>query len=296
MLSASQLALRRNGIGSSDIAAVVGADPNREAIVVWLEKRGLLEREESPEMETGNDFEGSIADAYARRTGSALRTCGTFVHPRIPYAMATPDRLVVNGNVPMVEVKNVGLWARHEWDEGAPLRFELQIQWQMLVCGFTRADLVALICGTDLRIYRIERDDELLAGMLDMAEEFWGYVVSKTAPPSSGAGAYRAAKARWRQSNGLLLPATSEAERLRDELARLTAEAKRVEDEAAAAEARLMALIGEADGIEGVATWRSDKTGKVSWKAVAEEAGASQALIARHTGTPSRRLLMKGTK
>jgi len=43
-----------------------------------------------------------------------------------------------------------------------------------------------LICGQDLQIHRIERDEGMIAKLVELERAFWHYVETDTAPPADG--------------------------------------------------------------------------------------------------------------
>ena len=49
MLTPEQLERRRSSIGASDVAAILGLDPYRTGLDIWLQKRGLAEVQDQTE-------------------------------------------------------------------------------------------------------------------------------------------------------------------------------------------------------------------------------------------------------
>lgn len=299
MLTEEQRALRRTGIGSSDIAALADLDPRRGPVDVWLDKLGLLEpSEETTAQWCGDRLEEPIAQMYAERVGGAVSLHKPMVasrHRSIAIALATPDRFACKGPAPLVEIKDVGAHMLHGWDETPPTDKVLQVQWQLEVCDLDRAHLAALLGGTDFRIYAIERDRTLAADLLAIAEWFWReHVLAKRPPEGDGFTARRVARARWPKGGGGMLQATPEAERIRDQIRRCDRAEAKIAQKRATLEAQAMQMIGDADGIEKCFTWRASSKGPPRWKEIAEAAGATAELIDQHRGTPGRRFLLKG--
>lgn len=275
MLTPEQLELRRSGIGSSDIAAVCGLDPHRQPIDVYLDKLGLAERQESTALWLGDRLEESIARLYEERTGTALVFPSvTARHQEHPFVLATPDRYWEDGGG-ITEIKNVGGWMAPLWGDaphGAPVDKVLQVQWQLEVCDVDQGHIAALIGGTDFRIYEVERDRELAADLLELARIFWEeHVLARKPPPCDGAAQRRLAQRRWPLSMGDVLPASEEAERLRDRILRVKRMEARVADLRARLEAQAMDMVGDAAGITGCFTWTAPKADG-PWKAAARAA------------------------
>ena len=52
--------------------------------------------------------------------------------------------------------------------------------------GKRAADVAVLLCGQQLGVHRIERDDALIARLIPLEATFWQYVTSDTPPPADG--------------------------------------------------------------------------------------------------------------
>jgi putative phage-type endonuclease len=304
-LTQEQQDIRRTGIGASEIAAVAGCSRWRTPISVYEAKVGAAPERDSAPMRWGNRLEAVIADAYAEERGVTLASPGTLRHPEHEYVLATPDRIALDADgrwARVVEIKTAGFRSSEDWGpEGTsdvPEDYLCQVQWQMLVTGLPVADLVVLIAGQDYRVYTIQRDDELIALLLQAAQQFWErHVVPGIPPPADGSPSYSEhLSRRFATDDGTMLPATDEAR----DLVRRYVDAK---DEADAAEERaellrqqVQALVGEASGIEGLCAWRSVKPRAVTdWQQIAAALGATPEVIAQHTrpGKSYRRFTLK---
>ncbi|MDA8263324.1 MAG: YqaJ viral recombinase family protein [Actinomycetota bacterium] len=178
------LAIRRTGIGSSDIAGVLGLSPWASPYTVWADKRGLVPPVEQTEaMEVGTELEEPIARLFQRRHGRPVRRVRAILrHPDYPFALANLDR-VTDGGRSVVEIKATG----QRWD-GVPDHYMVQVQWQLGVTGLRRGYLVPLM-GTRLAPVTIERDDDLIHDMLTAATEFWRMVEGGIEPgPTASEG------------------------------------------------------------------------------------------------------------
>ena len=63
-------------------------------------------------------------------------------------------------------------------DRGASPR----LMHQLAVTGKRAADVAVLLGGQDLQVHRIERDDALISQLVQLEQQFWGYVVRDEAP------------------------------------------------------------------------------------------------------------------
>src|SRR6266849_2028048 len=84
-------------VGGSEIAALVGLDPNRDAFSVYAEKLGLVEpAPPTPRMRMGKKLERIIAEVYAEETGQCIAWCDrTMQHVDRSWQVFTIDAFVL---------------------------------------------------------------------------------------------------------------------------------------------------------------------------------------------------------
>ncbi|MCY1245074.1 hypothetical protein D9M72_581900 [compost metagenome] len=68
------------------------------------------------------------------------------------------------------------------WGEGPPAYVRIQMLHRLAVTGAQAIDVVALICGQDLQIHRVERDEVEISRLIDAEREFWHCVQTDCAP------------------------------------------------------------------------------------------------------------------
>lgn len=191
------LDLRKGGIGSSDAAAAVGLNPYQSQLELWMVKTGrdALLKPIDPQDDTqavywGTLLEPIVASAYSKRTGHRVRKVNAVLqhpHPDYPWMLANIDREVVGvPDVSILECKTAGLNGARNWRDGVPQYVQLQVQHQLAVTGKAAADVAVLICGQALEVYRIARDEVLIARLIALEAQFWEYVVNDVAPPADG--------------------------------------------------------------------------------------------------------------
>ena len=191
------LAVRKQGIGSSDAAAAVGLNPYRSQLELWLEKTGRdgnlpkidPQDEESPAY-WGNLLEPIVAAHYTKRTGNRVRRINAVLQhpdPERAWMLANIDREVTGASdVQILECKTAGINGSRLWKEGVPEYVQLQVQHQLAVTGKAAADVAVLLGGQHLEIHRIERDEALIVRLVQLEQQFWDYVVTDTPPPAAG--------------------------------------------------------------------------------------------------------------
>jgi putative phage-type endonuclease len=189
------LAVRKHGIGSSDAGAAVGLNPYMSQLELWMIKTGrdadlpkIDPTDDSTAAFFGTMFEPLVASLYTRRTGNKVRRINSVLqHPEIPWMLANIDREIIGvDDVQILECKTAGEFGSRLWRDGVPEYVQLQVQHQLSVTGRMAADVCCLICGQEIRIYRIDRDDALIARLIELERKFWRYVETDTAPPADG--------------------------------------------------------------------------------------------------------------
>ncbi len=191
------LAVRKQGIGSSDAAAAVGLNPYKSQLELWLEKTGrdgTLPKTDPQDEECpaywGNLLEPIVAAHYTKRTGNRVRRINAVLQhpdPDKAWMLANIDREVIGtGEVQILECKTAGINGARLWKEGVPEYVQLQVQHQLAVTGKAAADVAVLLGGQHLEIHRIERDEALIVRLVQLEKQFWDYVETDTPPPADG--------------------------------------------------------------------------------------------------------------
>ncbi|MEI7706474.1 MAG: YqaJ viral recombinase family protein [Deltaproteobacteria bacterium] len=309
-LSALRQEMGRNGLGGSEVAAAIGLHPYKSPVQLAAEKLGLVEPFAGNDAtDLGIAMEPVIVGLYTKRERIPdfdITSTEPVPHPTAPHIFATPDRMRLVGPkkwIP-VEIKTANARVAHRWGptetDEVPEEYLIQVQVQMACTQASRADLVVLLGGSELRIYHLDADAELQHEVIDAAENFWTrYVARGELPPVDGSeSASEYLKRRFPRDTRPLLPATTEALAIADRLRE--AKAARVQAETAETEAEneLKAMIGDAAGIEGVATWKASKASKkTDWEAVVKVLNPDAALLAKFTTEKPgfRRFVLKST-
>jgi len=178
------LAQRRNGIGGSDIAAILGLNPYRTPLQVWLDKTQGSEDFDNDAMEWGRRLESAVADKFsdAHPECAPLATPGIIFDEFEPIFFANVDRITADGAV--LECKTAGERAAHQWDDDAvPDAYLMQLQWYLGVLGAPRGWIACLIGGRRYVERHVERDDRLINAMRERAAQWWADHVEALVPP-----------------------------------------------------------------------------------------------------------------
>ncbi len=302
-------ALRRSGIGGSDVPAILGEVSRRKAVDVWLEKM------QRPEVEA---FEGNsrtrwgqklepliaslISQEWGERCGLEVRRVGLARHKDRHWQLGSADRLgyllerkgkapkartaeLVDGGVlgqpdEGLEIKTHGFFAGKDYDQedasedAVPTKIRLQCDWYMSVFDLPRWNLACLIDTADDREYVIERDRDLEAALLEEMDRWWRvHVVEGRAPEPDGTERFdRYVRQRYQDHDVEIVR--------RPELAEVMREYRSAHEAAKAAEARkelakqqICLAIADKAGVEsraGVVTWKRAASGGVDYKGLVE--------------------------
>lgn len=252
---------RRQGLGASDIAAVLGLSPWASPWSLWAEKTGLTGDNwtDSEDLEFGRRAELMIGPWFEDRTGLTLGCAQERIeHTEHTWARATLDGRVFDGPnwtdpadcLGGAEIKTDRLSAR--WEQ-VPAHYQAQGQWQMFTAGLERV-WFPVLHGRRLEIYELERDEADIAMMFDRAREFWfDHVVAGTPPPVDGSDATLTALAEVYPTHTPDTSADVPADAVA-ELVAAKAEKKTAEAREKTAKARLAEALGDAE--EGLVAGR----------------------------------------
>jgi len=299
---------RRRGIGGSDAAAILGVSPFANAIDVWRDKLNLAgPREVNEQMWWGSALEPVILQRYAMKSGHQIYRPGLIEHPKHGCLLGTPDAIVADQKVG-VEAKTARTaegWGDPGTDQ-VPHPYLVQCLHYMAVADFPAWDLAVLIGASDFRVYRIHRDLELEAEILERLVAWWErHVVHGEQPELDGSeSARRFVHDRYPHDVHPLTPAPPEAARWAERLTRARTAYGIAEAEKMACETNLKSLIGDAQGLQGEgwrATWRSTAPRRTTdWEDVVRALAAAynipatdveKAITARTRETAIRRFL-----
>lgn len=258
------LKYRKRGIGGSDAGAVCGLNPYRTAIQVYYDKTSNeIEEIDNEAMRQGREFEDYVARRFTEATGKKVRRANAmFYDERNPFMLADVDRMVVGENAGL-ECKTASPYMADKWQDGKiPMSYQIQCHHYMSVCNADAWYIAVLIYGREFKYYRIDRDEEMIADLIHIEQDFWENCVLKgQIPEPDGSKIADTVIAEYfKQSRQEVIPLTGFDEKLqrRQELVtvidKMEREKKQIEQE-------LKLYLGESEQAENERFF-------VSWKAV----------------------------
>jgi putative phage-type endonuclease len=304
------IALRRTGLGGTDLPKILGVSRFGGPMSVFMEKQGLTAPLiETEAMEWGKLLEEPVARKYALKSGRKVRRAAGFIrHPAYNWLYANVDRWSDQRGTArrVLECKTAGEFNAKDFGEPGsdqvPPDYLLQVMHYLNVTGKDVADLAVLIGGQKHRVFTIERDAELIERMTEIAFEFWTNKEAGIPPEidgSEGSSLYLSYKYR---DTGVERPMDDDLAMLATKYAALKAQTKDVADEITLTGNLIRDLMGNgrwAEGL-GVRVVYSEVKGRstVQWDEIVKARSIPQAVIEEWTnvGAPTRALTvtMKG--
>jgi putative phage-type endonuclease len=277
MNAAIDLAERTKFLGSSDAAPILGLSPWRSALEVYHDKitPRSLESDRSKErlFARGKRLEPIVCDMLADEEGLTIAARNQrYQDPEHPFLAAEIDAETSDGR--NVEIKTVSPFAAKEWGEERsdqiPLHYCVQVLHALMVTGRAEAIVAALIGADDLRVYRVERDDELIARIRAEELAFWDRIQRRDPPPVV---TLADAALRWPASMTRTVVTSPEIAEKIESLKILRGHIKELEDTAERLELIAKSTMGDADTLltpdgQKLCTWKSQSANRIDQKAL----------------------------
>ncbi|MFC5773715.1 YqaJ viral recombinase family protein [Ectobacillus antri] len=294
------LAMRSKGIGGSDVAALAGLSKWKSPVQVYLEKTGLLQKEDvqSDAAYFGNILEDIVAKEFSLRTGLKVQRRNAILqHPEYPWMLANVDRLIVGERVGL-ECKTTSEYNKKEWEgDEIPAAYLLQCQHYMAVTGYEAWWIAVLIGGNKFVYKKVERDEDIIHYITTIEKDFWLEHVEKQEPPMFDGTEASGELLKQMYPDALkdsFVSLGQQAELLIEARNQVEAELKALEKQKAEYENKLKAMLGEneAGGTEKYTiTWKSVTSKRIDSKKLQQEMPEIYAKYAKESS--SRRFAIK---
>lgn len=167
----------RRGIGSSDIATLMGCNKHCTPYQLWLRltNQQPATEDENFLMKMGHRLEPIIADLWEEETGHKIikstKAEYLYVHPEYDFLRASPDReFKWEGKTAILECKSTQLEVNQ--DELPPYWF-CQVQYQMGIAQKEYCNIAWLISGRKFGYAQVFFNAEFFLHMMEVAKQFW---------------------------------------------------------------------------------------------------------------------------
>ncbi len=255
MLTAEQISMRTESIGSSDASAIVGLNPWRTPVDVWLEKTGRAASFKGNEATEAGDL---LEDAVINRALQKIKAVSHERAPELMYADGLPfisarldctavlpegDRTIVEGKTSgITKMLDMDAWGE-EWSDAVPDYYKIQVQHQLFVAGpdYQFAILSALIPPRGFVMFCLPRQQDVIDALVERHIEFWECV--RTDTPPEGEASIEVAK-RLRRLDG---KETNLDWTLVASLERAKSDLKAAKDQEEKSQAALLLALGDAE-------------------------------------------------
>ncbi len=256
------LALRKRDVTSTESAALFGASPYVTRFDLYHRKRSFItpEFQVNDRMKWGNYLEAAIAAGIAQEHGWDIGPMKEYMRlPELRIGSSFDFMILNHPDGPAhLEIKNVDFmafkdgWIVEDGETQAPVHIEMQVQHQMLVSGFPRSFIGALIGGNRAVVIERERDESVIKAIRKKVAEFWRDVDEGKEPPAMmPEDAETMIRMNQYAEPGKILDASSDEEvaALIAQYANAKAAASHAEEDANVAKARLLERIGDAEKV-----------------------------------------------
>jgi putative phage-type endonuclease len=198
------LEARRNYIGGSDAAAVLGMNPYKSNVQLWQEKTGQLTPEDisdKPYVQYGTQAEMHLRGLFRLDFPEYevhYVENNLWLNDKYPFAHASLDGWLTEketGRKGILEIKTTNILQsqqKEKWNDRIPDNYYIQTLWYMAVTEFEfvilKANLKTVFNGVpyiQTKHYRIERADveSDIEYLMQKGSEFWEYVKAVKKPP-----------------------------------------------------------------------------------------------------------------
>jgi len=259
---------RRIGIGGSDVSSILGFNPYKSALDVYLDKVGeeIKETPMNARMRAGLLLEDVVADWFSEETGLKVQKDNKIrIHKDYPFLIGNLDRLIIseNGSGPgVLEIKTTSGFVARSWEAGeVPLHYFSQLQHYLSVTGYKYGYFAVLVDGYDFRLYRQERDDDFIEIMNKRLIDFWKQVELGT--PPDPATSDDVLKLFPISKAGEVIPATDETYKHFKILTEVRERLKELEEQEKKLKESFMMIMKDAETLEHdgkkLITWKNTK-------------------------------------
>ncbi len=248
------LAERRNAIGASEVAAVLGLSKWATPWEIWAEKTGRIDPwSGSKATQAGQLLENAVLDYASDALSSPLKRQVRVVADGIPLA-ATCDAITHSGQP--VEAKTTGIvgpiygeWGDELTDE-VPDQYLIQVHAQIICTKAELGYLFALIPGRGIVQYQFIRNDRMVDTLRERLTDWWDtHIVRGLEPPKTPMPQLDVIK-RLRKEAGKVIQASPQLVALLEHREQAKAKLASIAKEVEEVEAELLMELGDAEVAE----------------------------------------------
>ncbi len=176
------LEYRKSGIGSSEVATILGLNPFETPYQLWRRKVGLdAPKDETFAMKAGHYLEDAVSHFWQDETGREVikRSAGDWLirSNEKPFLQVSPDRTYwLSGEKRSEENKGIlecKTTQRQVDADNIPKHWFCQVQYQLGVAGLQFGSLAWLTAGREFGYKDISLVPDFYAWLIENVERFW---------------------------------------------------------------------------------------------------------------------------
>lgn len=265
------LNVRKSGIGSSEVATIVGLNPWETPYQLWRRKVGIdAPKEENFAMKAGHYLEDAVSRFWADETGREIikRSAGDWIirdNDR-PYLQVSPDRTYWltgekrnEANKGILECKTTQMAVD---PDDLPKHWFCQVQYQLGVAGLEHGSLAWLCSGREFGYKDIDLVPDFYQWLVEEVSRFWQDNILARVEPSAVSVKDVLLKYN-RHVDGKIVEVGADIFDDCSELREIKKQIKELETTQAELEERIKLAFGDAEGIsfdgQTLATWKAPK-------------------------------------
>jgi len=302
---------RQYGIGSSEVATILGLNPWETPLQLWRRKKGIdPPKAENFAMKAGHYLEDAVSKFYADETGKDIIKASAgdwlIVNKEKEFLRVSPDRTYWIPGLPKND-RNKGILecktTQMEVDrDNPPQHWFCQLQYQLGVAEMEQGALAWLTMGRDFGYRDFTFDKDFYLWMVEEVEKFWKDNIIGGVEPDP-VNVEDVLLRNPRHQPGKMVEADADVIEACRQLKELKSEAKDIEAQAKELENFIKMAFGDAEALTApggspakpviLATW---KAAKDSQKFNEKEFAAAEPALYESYLKPvpgSRRLLLK---
>jgi putative phage-type endonuclease len=189
---AEWLEYRKDGIGSSEVATILGLNPWETPYLLWRRKKGLdAPKDETFAMKAGHYLEDAVSQFWADETGREVikSSAGDWLYKNTEkgFLQASPDRTFWipgmpknNDNKGILELKTTQMSIDAD---DLPKHWFCQVQYQLGVAELQQGSLAWLCSGREFGYKDIAFVPDFYGWMIEEVERFWtDYIIGNKEP------------------------------------------------------------------------------------------------------------------
>lgn len=265
------LKYRESGIGSSEVATIIGVNPWETPYQLWRRKIGLdAPKQENFAMKAGHYLEDAVAQFWKDETGCEIIKRSAIdwliVNTEKPYMRVSPDRTYwLTGqphnsqNKGILECKTTQLSID---PSDLPKHWFCQVQYQLGVAELQEGSLAWLCSGREFGYKNLSFVPDFFAYLCEEVERFWVDNIQGKKEPSAVSAQDVILKYN-RHTDGKVIEISDEVFEAYSSLKKVKEEIAALEEAKAGFEEKIKIGFGDAEAIsyggQTIATWKAPK-------------------------------------